>query len=79
MILEAICEAGLSPHEVKDMVLVILSDMQIDEASEQDYGSVLQGRIKEEYAAAGQRMYGEDSCHPISYSGTYTQHQDFLR
>ena len=64
MILEAICEAGLSPHEVKDMVLVILSDMQIDEASEQDYGSVLQGRIKEEYAAAGQRMYGEDFLPP---------------
>ena len=63
-ILEAICEAGLSPSEVKDMVLVILSDMQIDAASEQDYPSVLQGRIKEEYAAAGQRMYGEDFMPP---------------
>ena len=63
-ILEAICEAGLSPEEVKDMVLVILSDMQIDAASEQDYQSVLQGRIKEEYAAAGQRMHGEDFAPP---------------
>jgi len=63
-ILEAICEAGLSPDEVKDMVLVILSDMQIDAASEQDYESVLQGRIKEEYAAAGQQMHGEDFLPP---------------
>ena len=46
------------------MVLVILSDMQIDAASEQDYGSVLQGRIKEEYATAGQRMHGEDFLPP---------------
>ena len=63
-ILDAVCEAGLSPDEVKDMVLVILSDMQIDAASEQDYGSVLQGRIKEEYATAGQRMHGEDFLPP---------------
>jgi hypothetical protein len=63
-ILEAVCEAGLSPDEVKDMVLVILSDMHIDASSDQDYESVLQGRIKEEYAAAGQQMYGEPFLPP---------------
>jgi hypothetical protein len=41
------------------MALVILSDMQIDQASPHDTDSVLQGGIKEEYARAGMEMYGE--------------------
>ena len=58
-ILDAICEACLSHEEVKNMALVILSDMQIDQASPHDTDSVLQGVIKEEYARAGMEMYGE--------------------
>jgi Mg-chelatase subunit ChlD len=58
-ILDAICEANLSHEEVKNMVLVILSDMQIDQASPHDTNAVLQGGIKDEYARVGMEMYGE--------------------
>ena len=57
-ILAASCEACLSHEEVKNMVLVILSDMQIDQASPYDTDLVLQGGIKDEYARAGMEMYG---------------------
>jgi hypothetical protein len=55
MILDAIIQNKLEPEDVEDMVLTILSDMQIDQA-DSSYGSMM-SRIEEKYAEAGMRLY----------------------
>jgi hypothetical protein len=55
MILNAIVQNKLEPEDVEDMVLTILSDMQIDQA-DSSYGSMMSG-IEQKYAEAGMRLY----------------------
>ena len=55
MILDAIVQNKLEPEDVEDMVLTILSDMQIDQA-DSSYGSMMSG-IEQKYAEAGMRLY----------------------
>jgi hypothetical protein len=57
-ILDSIILNKLTPEEVQDMVLVILSDMQIDAGDKCDK-QVLYDRIKEKYTEAGVRLYGQ--------------------
>jgi hypothetical protein len=45
------------PEDVEDMVLTILSDMQIDSA-DHSYGSMM-GMIEQKYAEAGMRLFGK--------------------
>ena len=55
MILDAIISQKLKPDDVEDMVLVIFSDMQIDQA---DKSTSLMDTIEKQYAEAGQRLWG---------------------
>ena len=55
MILDAIVQNNLKPEDVEDMVLTILSDMQIDNA-DSSYGSMM-SVIEKKYAEAGMRLY----------------------
>jgi Mg-chelatase subunit ChlD len=57
-ILDSVIQNKLKPEEVQDMVLVILSDMQIDAGDNCDK-KVLYEKIQAKYAAAGVRLYGE--------------------
>jgi Mg-chelatase subunit ChlD len=57
MILDAIVKNNMSPEDVQDMVLVILSDMQIDAGDECDKVA-LYDTIKEKYEVAGIRVNG---------------------
>jgi len=57
LILNAIIQSKLSPDEVHDLVLVILSDMQIDEADKHADMS-MHDNIKKRYSDAGMRLYG---------------------
>jgi hypothetical protein len=57
-ILDSIIQNKLTPEQVQDMVLVILSDMQID-AGDSCNKQVLYDTIKAKYAAAGVRLYGQ--------------------
>ena len=57
MILDAIISQKLKPDDVEDMVLAILSDMQMDQA---DIGyTSLMDTIEKQYADAGQRLWGK--------------------
>jgi hypothetical protein len=56
MILDSIIVAKLTPEEVENMILAILSDMQIDSA-DKNYKSVMEG-IKDKYADAGNKLWG---------------------
>jgi hypothetical protein len=58
LILNAIIQSKLSPDEVHDLVLVILSDMQIDEADKHADMSMYEN-IKKRYSDAGTRLYGK--------------------
>ena len=58
MILNAIIENQMSPEDVQDMVLVILSDMQINEGDGCDK-LVLYDTMKTKYEAAGIRVHGK--------------------
>ena len=58
LILNAIIQSKLSPDEVKDLVLVILSDMQIDEA-DKHADMTMHDKIKQRYADVGMRLYGK--------------------
>jgi hypothetical protein len=58
MILDSIIENKMSPEDVQDMVLVILSDMQIDEGDVCDK-KALYTKIKEKYEVAGIRVHGK--------------------
>jgi len=55
MILDAIVQNNLKPEDVEDMVLTILSDMQID-AADSSYGSMM-SVIEQKYAEAGMRLH----------------------
>ena len=55
MILDAIVQNNLNPEDVEDMVLTILSDMQIDNA-DSSYGSMMTV-IEHKYAEAGMRLH----------------------
>lgn len=55
MILDAIIQNNLKPEDVEDMVLTILSDMQIDQA-DSSYGSMMD-MIQQKYAEAGMRLH----------------------
>jgi hypothetical protein len=55
MILDAIVQHKLQPEDVEDMVLTILSDMQIDNA-DSSYNSMM-NMIEHKYAEAGMRLY----------------------
>jgi len=56
MILDSIIANKLTPEEVENMILAILSDMQIDSA-DKNYKSVMEG-IKDKYADAGNKLWG---------------------
>jgi hypothetical protein len=56
LILDSIISNKLTPEEVENMILAILSDMQIDQA-DKDYKSLMDG-IKEKYADAGNKIWG---------------------
>ena len=58
LILDAIIQSNLSPEDVQDMVLVILSDMQIDQA-DKTANQTMYDSIKTKYAAAGNRLHGK--------------------
>jgi hypothetical protein len=55
MILDAIVQQKLKPEDVEDMVLTILSDMQIDQA-DNNHGSIM-ALIESKYAETGMRLY----------------------
>ena len=57
MILDAIIVQKLNPDDVEDMVLVIFSDMQIDQADSESIS--LMDTIERQYADAGQRLWGK--------------------
>ena len=58
MILDAIVTQKLKPEDVEDMVLVIFSDMQMDQADRQQSTSLME-TIETQYAEAGQRLWGK--------------------
>lgn len=58
MILDSIIENKMPPENVQDMVLVVLSDMQIDDSERCDK-KTLYTIIAEKYEAAGIRIHGK--------------------
>jgi hypothetical protein len=59
MILDAIINTKMSPEDVQDLTLVVLSDMQMDQADKTNSLSSLYDRMKEKYAAAGIRVHNK--------------------
>jgi hypothetical protein len=59
MILDAIIEQKLDANDVEDMVLTILSDMQIDVADSEFSESSMMDLIEKRYADAGVRVCGK--------------------
>ena len=57
MILSAIVNQKLEPHDVEDMVLAIFSDMQID-AADGNYNSMFQ-MIETKYRETGMKLWGK--------------------
>jgi hypothetical protein len=57
MILDAIIVQKLKPEDVEDMVLVIFSDMQMDQADRKS--TSLMDSIEKQYTDAGQRLWGK--------------------
>lgn len=64
LILDAIVETKLPPSEVKDMVLVILSDMQIDQAEKSINRDTMFQKISKLYNKVGMEHYGEPLLPP---------------
>ena len=64
LILDAIVETKLPPSEVKDMVLVILSDMQIDQADKTRNRDTMFQKISKLYNKVGMEHYGEPLLPP---------------
>uniref|UniRef100_A0A6C0EQ78 VWFA domain-containing protein n=1 Tax=viral metagenome TaxID=1070528 RepID=A0A6C0EQ78_9ZZZZ len=58
MILDSIVEAKMEPEDVQNMVLVILSDMQMDEADICDKTALYES-INASYSLAGMRVHGK--------------------
>jgi len=60
MILNAIVETKMSPEDTQDLMLVILSDMQIDDLLRENKNKTdLHEKIKEKYKQAGIRIHGK--------------------
>jgi hypothetical protein len=57
-ILDAIIQSQMPPEDVQDMVLVVLSDMQMDSGDKCDK-QVLYDTMKAKYEAAGIRVHGK--------------------
>jgi hypothetical protein len=57
MILDAIIQNKMAPQDVQDMVLVILSDMQIDQGDKCDKNALYK-TMENKYAEAGIRVHG---------------------
>ena len=64
LILGAIEEARLAPGEVSDMVLVVLSDMQIDQNGNEKLDTSMLAHIDRLYSEAGVRVHGEPYKRP---------------
>lgn len=65
LILDAIIEAKMSPSEVNDMVLVILSDMQIDQADDDIINQdTMFANIKKMYYDAGMKHFEQPFTPP---------------
>ena len=58
VILDAICARKLPPSDVEDMVLVILSDMQIDESGNEEINETMLDGIRRMYKEAGEKAVG---------------------
>jgi hypothetical protein len=63
LILDAIVKNKMSPSEVKDMILVVLSDMQMNAGDSCDK-QVLYDSMKTKYANAGMKVCGEPYLPP---------------
>ena len=60
LILEALVEVNMAPEEVQDLMLVVLSDMQMDGSFENESSSLsLYENIKEKYREIGLRIHGK--------------------
>lgn len=59
LILNAIIENKMAPEDVQDLILVILSDMQIDDGEKTHNKDALYESIDNLYAAAGERLHGK--------------------
>jgi hypothetical protein len=65
LFLDAIISNKMPPEDVQDMVIVLLSDMQIDDAEDRKYKDGVRSRetlyeeIKSKYAEAGIRVHGK--------------------
>ena len=64
LILGAIEESRLEPSEVSDMVLVVLSDMQIDQNGNEKLDDSMLAHIDRLYSEAGVRVHGEPYKRP---------------
>lgn len=64
LILNASIESNLSYENIQNMVLVILSDMQINKADESFKDKSLVDVIRQKYADAGVKHYGKPLCPP---------------
>ena len=58
LILDAIVQHKLQPDDVSDMVLTILSDMQIDAADHSFQSGSMMDLIEKKYAETGMRLFG---------------------
>jgi hypothetical protein len=58
LILDAIIQNKMAPEDVQNMILVVLSDMQMDEGDRCDK-EALYNEMEESYAAAGVRVQGK--------------------
>jgi Mg-chelatase subunit ChlD len=58
-ILDAIIQNRMAPEDVQDLVLVILSDMQIDSGDDKCNTQVLYDNMKLKYETAGIRVHGK--------------------
>jgi hypothetical protein len=59
MILDAIIENKMDPSDVEDMILVILSDMQMDKGDESHDKDTLYKKMDKKYQDAGIRVHGK--------------------
>jgi hypothetical protein len=59
MILVAIIENKMDPEDVNDMILVILSDMQMDEGEQSTNKEALYKKMEKKYEEAGIRVHGK--------------------
>jgi hypothetical protein len=59
LILDAIVQHKLQPDDVSDMVLTILSDMQIDAADHSFKSDSMMDLIEKKYAETGMRLFGK--------------------